>query len=387
MLRIESPPRAKKLSSTPTRSGCRAPRPRCAASAGLRLGARRHVRGPGVRLRGRRGQRAPVDLAAAWSAAPRPAARTPPGPCSRAGSGCSRTRSSPRRGGVRARWARRRPPAAGGPRVSRATTTASPTSGWPSRAASISPGSMRKPRILTWSSARPRYSSTPSGRPARPVAGAVHPGAGRAERVGDEALARSGPAGPGSRGRPGAGEVQLARHAERHRPQARRPGRTPAGCGRGRPMTRTVADGRSSGRTRRRRCTRWGRRSCTPSTPGTARSSRHSAAPSGLAADHDDPWPVAVAGEQSGGHQLVQDRTGVRSRKSSCRRRRSARPGRPGPAAPSSSTRCTSWPAASNTAPSHEVSKENAAVSANRSGRSASAACGATARPGGRGRG
>src|ERR1700758_1046376 len=41
-------------------------------------------------------------------------------------------------------------------------TTACPTRGWAASTASISPSSMRYPRILTCSSARPRYRSCPS---------------------------------------------------------------------------------------------------------------------------------------------------------------------------------------------------------------------------------
>ena len=47
---------------------------------------------------------------------------------------------------------------------SRAITAACATAPWPSSAASISPGSMRKPRSFTCASARPRNSSTPSAR-------------------------------------------------------------------------------------------------------------------------------------------------------------------------------------------------------------------------------
>ncbi len=39
---------------------------------------------------------------------------------------------------------------------SRTTAAACPTSGWEANAVSISPSSMRSPRILTWSSVRPR---------------------------------------------------------------------------------------------------------------------------------------------------------------------------------------------------------------------------------------
>lgn len=47
---------------------------------------------------------------------------------------------------------------------SRTTTAAVATSGWRASSASISPGSIRKPRSLTWPSARPRNSSEPSRR-------------------------------------------------------------------------------------------------------------------------------------------------------------------------------------------------------------------------------
>src|SRR5208283_5571795 len=49
-------------------------------------------------------------------------------------------------------------------RSSRAITTACPTPSSPARAAWTSPNSMRYPRILTCSSARPTYSSCPSAR-------------------------------------------------------------------------------------------------------------------------------------------------------------------------------------------------------------------------------
>ena len=99
--------------------------------------------------------------------------------------------------------------------------------GMPRSTASISPGSMRKPRIFTWSSARPRNSSSPSGAPARQVAGAVHPAAGRPERVGHEPLRRQPGRSQIAARQPGAGDVQLAGHAGRHRLQAARPARRP----------------------------------------------------------------------------------------------------------------------------------------------------------------
>ncbi len=48
------------------------------------------------------------------------------------------------------------------PASSLATTTASATDGCARNALSISPGSMRKPRTLTWKSVRPKYSSSPA---------------------------------------------------------------------------------------------------------------------------------------------------------------------------------------------------------------------------------
>ncbi len=47
---------------------------------------------------------------------------------------------------------------------SRTTTAAAPTPATAASADSTSPGSIRKPRIFTWSSARPRYSISPSAR-------------------------------------------------------------------------------------------------------------------------------------------------------------------------------------------------------------------------------
>ena len=82
---------------------------------------------------------------------------------------------------------------------SRTTTAAWATPGWASSTASISPSSIRKPRIFTCSSARPRNTSSPVAGPLGQVAGAVHPLAGR--RTGTPRTARAvSPAGPGSRG-------------------------------------------------------------------------------------------------------------------------------------------------------------------------------------------
>ena len=80
-------------------------------------------------------------------------------------------------------------------------TRASPTAGCAESALSISPGSMRKPRIFTCSSSRPMNSSVPSAfqRSRSPVRYIRAPGS-RGERIGDEALRRQ----PGT--------VQVAAH-------------------------------------------------------------------------------------------------------------------------------------------------------------------------------
>ena len=79
---------------------------------------------------------------------------------------------------------------------------------------------MRKPRILTWWSTRPRNSSAPSGAEAGQVAGAVEPRAGLAgERVGHEALGGQLRPAEVAAGEAGAADAQLARHAGRHRLQ------------------------------------------------------------------------------------------------------------------------------------------------------------------------
>ena len=73
---------------------------------------------------------------------------------------------------------------------SRAITAACATPGCRVSAASISPGSIRKPRSFTCASARPRKSRTPSDTPARQIPGAVHPAPGSPERVRNEPLRR-----------------------------------------------------------------------------------------------------------------------------------------------------------------------------------------------------
>ena len=78
------------------------------------------------------------------------------------------------------------------------------------RAASTSPGSTRKPRILICSSARPRNSSTPSGRAADQVAGAVDACIPAVRRVGHESLGRQVRPVPVAAGQAVAAEQQFA---------------------------------------------------------------------------------------------------------------------------------------------------------------------------------
>ena len=119
---------------------------------------------------------------------------------------------------------RRRPPAACSPGASSRTTTTRLAHVRVLRAAraSISPSSMRKPRIFTCWSTRPRNSSVPVGPPAHPVAGAVHPRARLGART-DRARSAppSAPAGPGSRA-PRPRRRCTARPARRPAPAAAR---------------------------------------------------------------------------------------------------------------------------------------------------------------------
>ena len=101
------------------------------------------------------------------------------------------------------------------------------TPGCSTSAASISPGSIRKPRIFTCSSARPRNSSAPSARQRTrsPVRYSRAPGL--AERVGHEPLGgQLRPAEVAAR-QAVAADVQLARHAHRDRAAVARPARRP----------------------------------------------------------------------------------------------------------------------------------------------------------------
>ena len=104
-------------------------------------------------------------------------------------------------------------------------------------AASISPSSIRKPRIFTWSSIRPRYSSSPfSSRRARsPVRYSRAPA--RRERVRHEPLRRQLGAIQIAPRDPGATDIQLARHARSAPAPPARPARTAADPGSARPIT------------------------------------------------------------------------------------------------------------------------------------------------------
>ena len=149
--------------------------------AGARIGAAPRRRG--------RGQRAPVELAVTVERqrVQRPRARR--APCRRAAGAAS----------VRLQRVRRPPVLAAGhdvadQRVARAGPRATTTTAWRDRRAArparprSRPSSIRKPRIFTWSSARPRNSSSPSAvqRTRSPVRYIRAPAG--AERVGHEAL-------------------------------------------------------------------------------------------------------------------------------------------------------------------------------------------------------
>ena len=199
----EWPPSSKKSScdadplDEPEHLGARSP-----ASSLLDRRARRHD----AALLARAALRAPAAPGGrpcrSASAAARRARRTPPGTMY-SGSRSPQERAqlaaggaaSPRAGthvGDQARVARRRP--RGRPPPPRAPPGARRS------AASISPSSMRKPRILTWWSMRPRNSSVAvrrAGAPGRRCGRAARPALGRTGR--GRSARRSAPAGPGSR--------------------------------------------------------------------------------------------------------------------------------------------------------------------------------------------
>ena len=202
--RIESPPRSKKLSWRRRGRG-RAPRPRCrrapprAASRGGAGG--RHRRAPAPAAGAGSARRSTLPLAVERQRGEEHERRRHHVLGQPLPRGARAARATAGAGAVAADdvgdqplVARRRPRAR--------APTASRTAGCAPSAASISPSSMRKPRIFTWWSMRPRYSRSPSAQPARQVAGAVEPRARRAaERVGRRSARRSARAGRGSRGR------------------------------------------------------------------------------------------------------------------------------------------------------------------------------------------
>ena len=223
MERMQSPPSAKKLSSTPTRSArsTSAQTRASTSSAGVRGAtycSRRRVL--------RRGERLAVQLAVG-----RQRQRV-----HRHERGGHHVLRQPRRRCARSALRRphrppRTPPAAcrpARPRARRRRTRARRRAS--SSAASISPSSMRKPRIFTCSSRRPRNSSVPSARqrtrsPVRYSAPRRRTGSGtkrsRRQRRAVQVAARHA----------AAAHVQLARHAHGHAAAAARPARTAAGPG------------------------------------------------------------------------------------------------------------------------------------------------------------
>ena len=111
-------------------------------------------------------QAGPLGRPCRWaSAGGPPAPRMPTGSSAR-GASSSRIGVAPSWPGPadRPRPSDRRPSRRSSGASSRATTAASRTAGCRASASSISPGSIRKPRTLTWRSTRPRYSRLPSGR-------------------------------------------------------------------------------------------------------------------------------------------------------------------------------------------------------------------------------
>ncbi len=111
----------------------------------------------------------------------------------------------------------RRPAASPRAGSSRASTAASRTSGWVRSTASISPGSMRKPRTFTWWSSAAEELQVAVRPPAHQVAGAVEPRSRLVPKGRDEALGGQLRAGPGSRG-PGRRRRGTARPARRPAP-------------------------------------------------------------------------------------------------------------------------------------------------------------------------
>ena len=234
----ECPPSSKKLSSTPTRSQRPAPRRTAPHSTSSARRARRRVRArAGVAVR--RGQRPAVELAVRRSAAARPAPRTRTAPCSPAALAARCARSAAASGARTVARPPRRRPAACRPALSSRATTAACAHRRDARAsaASISPSSMRKPRIFTCVvgaaqelQRRRRRASAPgrrcgtAGCPARPNGSATN-----------RSAVSSGAAQIAAR-QPGARDVQLARDARPAPAAGRRRARRPACSQIGRPI-------------------------------------------------------------------------------------------------------------------------------------------------------
>ena len=138
-------PDAASTSSTGVRGGAHGSRSRRSPPAPARAGAWRST----------------LPLGVSGSAA---SGTKPTAPCSRAACPQEVAQvSGRRRPRVRGADVGHQPQVLARPGLAPSTTTASRTPGWPASAASTSPGSMRKPRTLTWWSRRPRNSSSPSG--------------------------------------------------------------------------------------------------------------------------------------------------------------------------------------------------------------------------------
>src|SRR5579872_6064014 len=168
MLRIESPPSSKKLSATPTRStpSTWAHTPARTRSVSVR-GATNTVTSGRIPSGAGSAARStfPPGVKGSAASSVNTAGTMNPGSRRPANSRNSATAGMPsdRSAGTRYATSRAgswpaRPPAAPSPS---AVTTAALTAGWAASTASTSPGSTRNPRTFTWSSARPKNSSTP----------------------------------------------------------------------------------------------------------------------------------------------------------------------------------------------------------------------------------
>src|SRR2546421_1905664 len=164
----EWPPRSKKLSSTPksVRSRTAEKTPITVSSAGVR-GATRRARGAAARSGAGSALRASLPFAVRGRASRRTkwVGTMYSGQAPRTSARSWSIRSPGRSAGTSAagRWATKYATRCLSPASSRATTTTSLTAGCRLMAASISPGSIRKPRILTWWSIPPNHSSRPPG--------------------------------------------------------------------------------------------------------------------------------------------------------------------------------------------------------------------------------